>query len=58
MNYILYWKDTFGRECRCERPETWENIEHVLNAVRKSGHYQKGSFRVDFVSENDGKEDV
>lgn len=54
IKYMLYWKDTFGRECHCEQPETWENIEPILKAVRASGHYQKGSFRVDF-HEEEGK---
>lgn len=55
MKYLLYWKDTFGRECSSERPESWENLEAVLNAVKASGHYRKGSFRVDFAGDESDK---
>lgn len=56
MKYILFWKDTFGRECQCNHPETWENIGIILNTVRKSGHYQERSFRIDFVFNDNEKE--
>lgn len=51
MYYILHWKDTFGRQCMIEQPESWENIDPILNAVRRSGHFQKGSFRIEPVEE-------
>lgn len=56
--YYLHWKDFFGRECKNERPETWENIEPILKAISESGHYQKGSFRIEPIEneESESKE--
>lgn len=48
MLYILKWTDAFGRENR-SKPESWENIGHILNAIRSCGHYKEGSFKIDFT---------
>ena len=55
MKYLLFWKDSFGRECHSEKPEIWENIEPILNTIRKSGHYQEKSFHIDFVKESENE---
>lgn len=48
MLYILTWTDLFGRENH-SKPESWENIGHIINAIRSCGHYKEGSFKIDFT---------
>lgn len=47
MKYTIRWKDKFGRECRSERPETWQGVGLLLASLRASGHYMEGSLRAE-----------
>ena len=58
---ITSWRtrpNTTRGRCRSEQPEKWANVETILKSVRASGHYQKGSFRVDFAEEKENEENA